>query len=310
MKACWGYFLGNVEDFIGTEESYQRLKVLCISARQYKKLYPEDKLVLYCNSQLCQEIFKICEGREDLVWDQIITLPLAFPKHDSSRFWVISQQLEPFVYIDADFWVVQDSKEELDQLKQAILTTPGFYLGHYRLNGRWNNISIASDFNNTVQEYLICNKGSSREWISACRDTDLTNFPRNHSIICGGTPIESYIVGTETLAFHKYLSEVVENREGYRLSLHEYASSSFAHLVGRVFKFNVSSDYVVSDFHLGSGGFSNSRLESFSQEEGIRIWRATIDRLWQVLDSESLTNSIILSVLDKEKKKFVLEKSI
>ena len=132
MRVIW--VLDNVK---GEASFYSKLYTLILRAsiRQWKKFYPDDTCVLYCD-ELSRETLKLTNTLQ--FWDKVI---LYKPNYKINRkvFWaaakleVLSLQTEPCIIVDNDFHIFSPIKTYLDPNKfyvHNIENGKGYYPGY------------------------------------------------------------------------------------------------------------------------------------------------------------------------------------
>ena len=108
--------------FFDEEQEYSRLLLLS-SARHWKALFPEDKLILYLSESYVSRYFRAYDSCTGLPWAKILSVPekVLLPLHDSSRFYVMTLgNHEPFVYGDADVLVFDRTLDKLQIFREKI----------------------------------------------------------------------------------------------------------------------------------------------------------------------------------------------
>lgn len=244
METIWAW--------IGLPEhlSEIRAKTLEVSAFTYSKAFPEDKRILYTNRGLLEKIntrywtsVQILEQRE---WCEF---------HDWSRMFVMTLQDSPYIYVDSDLIIGRNAYESLVQARGLLSTgwkgmlPIGYWTG---AKGWWPEF-VADPRTDKELETVV------KLLLDYKKYPKFLNVQGPHCtpVIFGCSPLESYVIGTETMNLMTALKEFLGSRVNIQSEQHEWVSGMFYRMVASRFHISVSQEYVVPHghlLHIGGGG--------------------------------------------------------
>lgn len=285
MKAVWCW-LGRPESLSGANE--YKFWYLLLSLYSYGVLFPEDQREVIISEDL-QELFALRFYDEaDHIGNKIFCVsPLKFqtvskeceeieiPKklYDSSRWFAMTLQTEPWCYVDADILFLEEGKDRWKKLQNRVLEAADrgeeiIIPGGYRISDMSAESAWATQ-NNCYSGYM---KDFTRVYPQGGTRLELTDDLKvsNHTQLMGGTSLAGYVVGSELLRECRLLTEIADfekviTLQGFRESLASY----FLSLICKVRNIQCYQEYETLQYKVNTGIIHSADWLQFLELEGI-----------------------------------------